>query len=89
MRVLLSNFHNSAAPEGVDEVLLLLGLWRHWDSSTRTHHIYHRGATDETDVWNPEKAYTWIRQDFAGGDKQAWAEFLQEITAMIREQERP
>lgn len=71
-RPLLYNFHSHRVPDGIPELLSLLGLWHVWDSKKHAHRIYE-------DVARPARL-RWKMQEFRGGDMKAWQEFLSRIT---------
>lgn len=72
-RSLLYNFSNFKLPNGVQELLDLLGFVHVWDRTTRMHRIYEQ----------PEKPLRmkWKVMEFRGGGVRDWQSFLSQITA--------
>jgi hypothetical protein len=74
-RPLLYNFYDYLLPEGVPELLELLGFWTHWNSDTSTHQIYERNGP------HIKRRMKWVMQEFRGGSTKEWQQFLSKITA--------
>ena len=72
-RPLLYNFAAFALPNGVPELLDLLGFWVVWDYTNLTHRVYEK-------VEKPPRM-KWKTMEFKGGTTREWQTFLSTITA--------
>ena len=72
-RPLLYNFHHHSVPEGIPELLALLGFWTYWDTKEMIHRIY--------EFVEQQPRMRWKAQSFKGGSVAEWQAFLSSITA--------
>jgi hypothetical protein len=70
---LLYNFHPHTLPEGIPELLDLLGFFHFWDTSAMKHRIYEKLAA--------APRMKWKMMEFKGGTTAEWQRFLSTITA--------
>jgi hypothetical protein len=68
----LYNFLNHDFPEGISELLDLLGFVAYWNRRTRLWQIYED---------RPQRRMKWRVQEFAGGSTEDWQRFLSSITS--------
>jgi hypothetical protein len=72
-RPLLYNFHSHTLPEGIQELLDLLGFFSFWDTTLMIHRVYEK-------LGEPLRM-KWKVQTFKGGTTDEWQRFLSTITA--------
>jgi len=72
-RPLLYNFHQHTLPQGISELLDLLGFFNYWDTKDMVHRVYEKLADSPRMKWKV--------QTFKGGDTREWQRFLSTITA--------
>lgn len=70
---LLINFLHRDLPDGIHELLGLLGLWSQWDPVLREHVIYQKEI-------DPPR-FEWTSRHFKGGSQEDWSKFLGTITS--------
>lgn len=70
-RPLLYNFHKHTLPEGIPELLDLIGLFSLWNTASMQHMVYQKLGAERL---------RWKSQSFRGGTTQEWQRFLSSIT---------
>ena len=69
---LLYNFHGIDLPEGIPELLDLLGFFTFWDTRTKCWRVMEK----------PEvQRMRWVSMEFKGGSTADWQKFLSTITS--------